>query len=222
MNLCRLVIRVAVQIRNAICNLILALMSVLVQIAKDDPRNLVGGPEERDNERNSSFDRQDMARLIRLWREVAAETEIRDEKLKVCGMCQGILSHKVRYALHIRESFEEALIIILGQREEPADSIFCLFLEIADTILGVKWRVEEGWVNGDPLISIKMFFESECVFVAVSTWQSKDRARDQCAFQVILHWLALLIDSEYEALVDFGVRAIGDQVPPIFHWKAPK
>lgn len=66
MNLSRVVIRAVVRIRNAICNLISELMSILVQIAEEDQHNEVGGPEELDNVRNTSFD---MASLVRLRKE---------------------------------------------------------------------------------------------------------------------------------------------------------
>ena len=73
-NLSRVVMRAAVRIRNAICNLITELMSVsLRQIAEEDRHKEVGGREELENERETSFDRQDMASLIRLRKENSTE-----------------------------------------------------------------------------------------------------------------------------------------------------
>lgn len=219
MVMVRLVIRFGVKVKNVIDNLLATIVWWLVYISEDHPISGYGQPMASNDQSIGCVDREVVKSIMKIWKEIDQESANEKEKLNTCHNCQGIISNKVRYSLHIRENFEDALLILLSQQGDRADNMFCLFLELVETVPAIKWRVEEGWGRSAPLTILRIFFEGECLYLALSTWKNKDKARDQCAFQTLLHWIGMMIDCDYELILDVGSRAIGDQAPPTFQWR---
>lgn len=204
------VINIAKKVRNVIRNLFYSAMWILFCLVEDDPiavnRQMLLASEFNDEQLND-----DNPPIFVFVKPKKEEHDGAPGAFTLCETCRKASSTELRYVLWIRENFNEALSrLVLDSNHEP--NHFKTFLNIMKTLPVFTWTVFEADRADQRLTVLKLFFERREVFTAVSTCKDSEKAKSQCGFQVIMHWLCYLTEKSYSTLIANCLIAMNDRL----------